>query len=180
MNANARRFTRCFIASTAFSLASIAQQPSPVDQTVDISQWKTFANRAGWSIKHPNSLEISSCRSCSDPTDPNTFVAFYDPATKELIFRVERLRDKPPDQNVEQWLDDVKKATVLNPLVSEEWIFLNGERALKAINRNPDSTESEHIYVVHGSKTFAIRADRSTPFYPVYQRMLATFRFTTP
>jgi hypothetical protein len=53
-------------------------------------------------------------------------------------------------------------------------------RALKAVNRNDDSTESEHLYVVKGSKTFAIRTGRNTPSYATYLRMLSTFRFTAP
>ena len=61
-------------------------------------------------------------------------------------------------------------------LFREEWISLNGTRALKVINRNADSTESENIYIVHGSKTFAIRADSSSR---LFQRMLSPFRFTS-
>jgi len=143
----------------------------------DVSRWKTFTNRAGWSIKYPRDWQVSSCRSCTDPTDPNVFVSLYNTTTKQVIM-IEPLIDKPADQSVEQWLNATQATTNVNPRVNEEWISLDGSRALKVINSNRDSTESENIYVVHGSKTFAIRADRNVPSYQLYRQMLSTFRFT--
>ena len=169
--------TLSLIGCVLFRLASIAQPASPADQNADVSRWRTFANRAGWTIKHPSSWQVNSCRQCPDPTDPNVFVTLYNPSTKEHIM-IAHLIDKPPDQTVEQWLHDVKMMVFI-PLVSEEWIFLNGTRALKVINRRADSTEIEYIYIVHGSKTFAISTNRNTPSYPLYQRMLSTLRFTS-
>jgi len=103
---------------------------------------------------------------------------FHNPATKEVLIMIEPVADKPHAQTVEQWRNDVKVATVLSPIASEEWISLSGTRALKVINGTQDSTKSENIYLVHDSKTFAIRAYPNTSSYPVYQRMLSTFRFT--
>lgn len=114
------------------------------------------------------------------PTDPNVFVTFHNPETNELLIMIEPLADKPRAQTVEQWLNDVKAATVLNPIVAEEWMSLSGTRALKVINRSPDSTNSENVYLVHESKTFAIRGYPSASSYPVYRAMLATFRLTSP
>ncbi len=111
--------------------------------------------------------------------DPNVFVTLFNPSTKELIM-IGHLIDKPHGQNVEQWLNDLKGINSLNPIVAEKWISLNGTRALKVINRNPGSTQSENIYVVRGSKTFAIGADPNMSSYRVYRRMLSTFRFTSP
>ena len=140
--------------------------------------WKTFVNKAGWSIKYPATWQVSSCRSCPDPTDPNVFVSFYNPSTKEVIM-IERLVDKPDNQTLEAWLDDIQRTTNLNAAISEQWITVGGKRALKVINRNRDSTTSENIYVVHGAKTFAIRTGRNTPSYAIYLRILSTFRFST-
>ncbi len=39
-------------------------------------------------------------------------------------------------------------ATVLNPIVSEEWISLSGNRALKVINGDRHSRKSENICLV--------------------------------
>jgi len=175
-----RRFPNVTLALIGCALLTVAWNvhgQTPSGQATDVSQWKTFANRAGWSIKYPRDWQVSSCRSCTDPTDPDVFVSLYNAATKQLIM-IEHLIDKPADQSVEQWLNDIKVTTNLNPRVSEEWISLDGTRALKVINRNRDSTESENIYVVHGSKTFAIHADRNTPSYQLYRQMLSTFRFT--
>src|ERR1700676_3968389 len=149
--------TLSFICCALFSLASIAQSTSPVDQTADVSRWKTFASRAGWTIKHPGNWQVGSCRQCSDPTDPNVFVTLYNPSTKELIM-IEHLIDKPADQTLEQWLDDVKASTVLNPFLREEWISLNGTLALKVFSRNTDSTERKNIYLVHASKNLPLPA----------------------
>ncbi len=172
--------TLIIVGYTFFSVDATAQRNVPGAQTVDVSRWRTFANKSGWAIKYPLDWQVGSCRQCPDPTEPNVFVTFYKPATKELLIMIEHLADKPPIQTVEQWLNDVKAATVLDPIVREEWISLSGMRALKVINRPPESTKSENIYLVHGSKTFAIRAYPHPSSYPVYQGMLATFRLTGP
>jgi hypothetical protein len=92
---------------------------------------------------------------------------------------IEHLIEKPSDRTLQQWLDDIKKTTNLNPIASEEWITVAATRALKAIDRNRDSTESENFYIVDGLKTFAIPTERNTASYKVYERMLSTFRFTS-
>jgi hypothetical protein len=138
------------IGCTLSSVDTAAQRSIHGAQTVDVSRWVTFANRAGWSIKHPANWIVGSCVQCSDPTDPNVFVTISNPSTKELIM-IERLVDKPGNQTVEQWLNDVKVSTDLNPIISQEWISLNGTRALKVISSN------ESIYLVHDLKTFAVR-----------------------
>lgn len=165
------------IGSMVIATISVAQQSPSASQPVNTSRWRTFTNRAGWSIKYPNKWRIASCRSCSDPTDPKVFVTFENPSTKELIM-IEHLADKPPDQNAEQWLNSIKTATNLNPPVSEDWILIDGTRSLKVINRNPDSSESENVYTVRGSQTFAIRAKLNTPSYALYEKMLSTLKFT--
>jgi hypothetical protein len=168
-----------FLIVTAPTGTLLAQTRPSTAQTADTSRWKTFTNRAGWTIKHPTKWRVASCRSCSDPTDPGVFVTIQNPSTQDLIM-IEHLADKPSDQIAEQWLNNIKATTNLNPRVREEWVSLDETRALKVISRNPDSTESENIYVVHGSKTFAIRAELNTPSYPLYQQMLSTFKFTSP
>jgi hypothetical protein len=172
--------TPIIVGCTLFSVDATAQRNVPRSQTVNVSRWRTFANKSGWTIKYPPDWRVGSCRQCPDPTEPNVSVTFYNPATRELLIMIEHLADKPPIQTVEQWLNDVKAATVLDPIVREEWISLSGMRALKVINRPPESTKSENIYLVHGSKTFAIRAYPRRSSYPVYQRMLATFSLTGP
>lgn len=89
---------------------------------------------------------MNSCPRCSGPTEPYVFVTFHDFSTGELIL-IERLMDKPADQTAEKWLDTVKEETVLSPRISEEWISLNGLRALKVRSQNADSGESENIYI---------------------------------
>ena len=158
----------------AYAFLSIA---AAVGQGDDVSQWKSFSNRAGWTIKHPRNWHVSSCRSCPDATDPSVFVALEDPKIDALIM-IEHLIDKPADKSVEQWLNDISRGQNVNPRVSEEWISLNGARALKVINRNRDLTESENLYLLSGSKTFTIHADRITSSYQLEQRILSTFKFT--
>jgi hypothetical protein len=115
-------------------------------------------------MKRPANWQVSSCRSCPDPTDPNVFVSFYSPSSDELLM-VEHLVDKPRGQPVRQWLDDVKAKAKLNPRISEEWITFAGEPALKVFTRNADSTQSEVVYVVGSSS-------------PIFHEMITTLRFT--
>ena len=158
---------------------TLTYSATPVDDS-DISRWKAFSSKAGWSIKYPASWKVGSCRQCPDPTDSDVFVTFLDPSTMESIM-IEHLIDKRAEQTAEQWLTAVKRTTNLNPSVSEEWIFVDGEHALKVKNKNPDSGESENIYLCNGSKTFAIRASniRNVSFYTRYQQMVSLFRFIT-
>lgn len=139
-------------------------------------RWRTFVNRAGWRISYPPRWQIGSCRQCSDPTDPDVFVTIFEPSTKTMVM-IEHLIDKPVEEDVEPWLKEVSRDTILSPLISEEWIVLDHKKALKVINGNLDSTKSENIYVLYGPKTFAIRTDRNTLSYATYQRMLSTFKF---
>ncbi len=165
------------VASILFSVVGSPQRSVPLNQASDSSQWKLFANRAGWTIRHPDNWQVGSCHQCSDPTDPNVFVTLYNPLTKDLIM-IEHLIDKPADQSIDQWLNHVSAVTDPNPRVSKEWITLDGVRALKVVNHYSDSTEGENIYIVHGSDTFAIGTNRNMQSYRLYQQMLATFRFT--
>jgi hypothetical protein len=154
----------------AFSLTCIAAAHSS-------EGWTTFTNRAGWSIKYPPHWEVGSCKSCRDLTDPRVFVTFLDPSTKGIVM-IQHLKDKPANESVDAWLDDVKQV-VANPRTSEEWTSLDGRRALKVSTRNPDGTESENIYAVDGTKTFFLQASPvgDTLFYRLYRQMLSTFRF---
>jgi hypothetical protein len=160
------------LAYSVWSVTLIAQPPGKSD-----SRWKTFANRAGWTIKHPANWRIGSCTNCSDPADPWVYVTLYNATSDELIM-IEHLADKPADRSVEQWLNDVKASTNLNPRVREEWITFSGLRALRVINGSPDSTESENLYFVHDSQTFAIRTQHDGSSRPLVQRILSSFRFT--
>jgi hypothetical protein len=90
---------------------------------------------------------------------------------------IEHLADQPADEDAELWLREVARDTVLSPQVSAEWIVINHQKALRVINGDLASTNSENIYVLYGQNTFAIRTNRSTPSYAIYQRMLSTLNF---
>lgn len=153
--------------------------PCSVRGTEPSKNWVSFSSKAGWCIKYPSNWQIGSCNGCADPTAPRVFVSFFDPTTGGMI-TIQRLRDKPADQSVEMWLNDVKRIAVANPQISEDWMLLAGTRALKVRTRNPDSTESENIYAVEGSRTFFIQASPlgNTAFCLVYEQVLSSFRFT--
>ena len=84
-----------------FSVTLVAQPTATPGLENDSSLWHTFTNKAGWMIKYPISWRVSSCRQCSDPTDPNVDVTLYNASTKQLI-AIEHLLDKPSDQTAEQ------------------------------------------------------------------------------
>lgn len=168
-----------FFGYTLVSSLCCAQGPTSPTRGEGNSRWSTFQNRAGWSIQYPSLWRVGSCRSCEDPTDPHVFVTFYDPQTKAIVM-IQPLADKPSDQAIESWLHHVAKMNNLNPQVSEEWVLLDAVKALSVVNRHPDSTEYEYIYVVRNSKTFALTTGRNLLPNAVWQRMLSTFRFVTP
>ena len=153
------------------ALAAFAQLPQ-----LDTGKWKTFFNKAGWRIKYPESWQIESCAQCTNPTDPNVLVSFYNPATQDRIM-VEPLADKPANQTVDQWLEDVSRGSILSPRVSEQWITLNSTRALRVINGDADSAQTQNIYMVNGSRTFAIRTAWQTDSQQLLQQIILTFRF---
>jgi len=142
--------------------------------------WTTFTSRAGWTLKYPPNWRVGSCNNCSDATAPNVFVSFFDPSTSGMV-RIERLKDKPADHDITTWLNHIEQTAVANPRLSEQWVSLAGRRALLVKTHNPDSTESENVYVVDQSKTFFIQAAPigDATFYSTYKRMLSSFRFAT-
>jgi hypothetical protein len=124
--------SRIVIGARSLALVGLATLCLSCIMAADASKgWTTFTNRAGWSIKYPPSWEVGSCNSCTDPTDPHVFVSFFDPSTNGILM-IQHLKDKPPDQGVEDWLNDVARVAVANPRLGEEWILLDGRRALKA------------------------------------------------
>ena len=145
-------------------------------QSDAVQHWRRFVNKAGWVVRYPPGWDVGSCGQCTHPTDPNGFVTFYNPSSKELVM-IENLMDKPSDQSARRWLDEVSRSTVLNPRVSANWIRLARTQALEVVSRNGDATESENFYLLHGSKTFAIRTPRNSPARRLIQQMLSTFEF---
>ncbi len=144
-------------------------------QTRQSGKWKTFRNRAGWSIRYPKGWSVASCHQCDDPGDDNAFVAISDPR-KDGMIMIDHFVDKPADQGIEQWLGDLKRTVNLNERVSEESVILDGEKALRVITRNLDATENETVYVVHDSKTFGIMIDRNSNL-ELSRRIVSTFHF---
>src|SRR5579871_661611 len=159
-NAGASRTPRSLIWCLLLTQAWAIPSAPAAGQDVDTSKWKAFSNRAGWSLKHPSDWKVGSCNNCSDPTDPDVFVSLYHPSNGALMM-IEHLIDKPKNQTVRQWLDEVKATANLNPRISEEWITLDGQPALKVITSNPDKTQSENIYVVYGDRTFYVSFERN-------------------
>ena len=91
---------------------------------------------------------------------------------------IEPLAGEPRDQGLNKWLHRISN-TIANPVIKEEWIYLDGWTALKVTNQGADSNENENIYFVRGSRTFAIRVSNThnSAFYALYRQMLSTFRF---
>jgi len=145
----------------------------------NVSGWKTFSNRAGWSIKHPRNQRPFSCRSCPDTTDPDVYVSFFARSSDNGVM-VEHLIDKPARKTIDQWMDELIYTANLNSILEKEWITVSNLRALKVRYRNvPTSVEMEVVYVVRGNDTFSITASdiRNASFYGMYRQMLSTFQF---
>jgi hypothetical protein len=123
-------------------------------------KWKTFSNRAGWSIAYPADWSISSCRSCSDPTAPDVYVDFFPPNKQGAgsSVMVQHLADQPSNVTLDQWFAEIKRTANQNPQVSEERVSLDGRAALKVRYRNPNNGGYwlEAVYVVAHGQTFSI------------------------
>jgi hypothetical protein len=89
---------------------------------------------------------------------------------------VEHLIDKPNDQTVDHWLNDVKATANLSPRISEERTVVDGAPALRVITGSADS-KFGNIYAIHGASTFYISFDQRTPAYALCRRIISTFRF---
>jgi hypothetical protein len=145
----------------------------------NMSGWKTFSNRAGWSIRHPRNWTLSSCRSCSDLTDPDVFVSFDGPSPDSGIM-VEHLVDKPARKTTDQWMEEIIHSANLNLVLSKEWITVSNVRALRVRYRNTSIPEDmEVVYIVRNNDTFSISAFNinNAHSYGIYRRMLSTFQF---
>ncbi|MCL4523653.1 MAG: hypothetical protein M1453_08515 [Acidobacteria bacterium] len=155
----------------------------------ETAKWKVFSNRAGWSIGYPADWKVASCKNCPDPTDPDVYVDFFPPTDKqsdEGWVMVVHLVDKPPGMSADQWFADIKQTANLNPRINEQRLTLNDLPALKVRYRNSSGggLEMEAVYVLSGSKTFAINFSGNKPGialdslrnYPIYVRMLSSFK----
>jgi len=150
-------------------------------------KWKSFSNRAGWTINYPANWTVGSCKSCSDPSAPDVYVNFSHPEGGTLgEVMVESLASKPAETSVEAWFADVKRSANQNPRLKEQRFTLDGLPALRVRYRNPSQRgyESESVYVVSGAQTFAIEFDgveqgrslETSGNYSVYLQMVKTFR----
>jgi hypothetical protein len=165
-----------------FGMVVIAVQPP--QKTEQTPAWKTFTNRAGWSIQYPTNWTIGSCHSCSDPAAENVFVTFFDPHRATDYLMIEHLISKPADKSDSQWLQEMSKNP--NARTSEEALLIDGMPALRVRYKHPTGREFEMIYVVRDSDTFEITISedkageriQDMSIYPIYQHMLSTFKFT--
>jgi hypothetical protein len=146
----------------------------------DTFQWATFTSRGGWSIRYPPNLHVSSCRQCEDATDPDVIVALSR-SSGEVVVMIEPLADKRLARNTRQWLSEVAHETVLSPVASEQWIFIDGALALTVTNGASASDKTENIYIVHGVKSFAIHFPHivDASVRAICEQILSTFRFSS-
>jgi hypothetical protein len=150
--------------------------------------WKTFVNRAGWSMNYPADWTIASCHSCSDPTAPEVYVDFFPPKNKRAsgFVIVEPLAEQPPRTTIDEWFADVKSTANQNPRVAEKRFTLNALPALRVRYRNAGDGgyEMETVYVVSRGRTFAIAFSterrgvslEATENYSTYVQMVKTFK----
>ncbi len=113
------------------------------------------------------------------------FVGFYPPENKSSnddMVMIEPLAARRANETVDQWLADTKTSANLNPIIGQDWISVNGVRALNVRYRYADSSEHDTVYVMNGSEMFAIEgpAISDPAIYEIYKKMVASFRFVSP
>src|SRR5262245_47332201 len=136
---------RCALLSILFAVAGLIP-------TLLVAQpeWKTFSNRAGWSMNYPANWTVASCHSCSDPTAPDVYVDFFPPKNRETGFvMVEHLASQPSTMTVNQWLMELKRTANQNHQLAEESYMLNGMPALRVryYNSSDRGHQMEAVYV---------------------------------
>lgn len=175
-----RKNLAVLVLGLSFTLVASAHGQS----AVDTSTWKSFASRGGWSLRYPPDWSVTGCGQCTDLSDSGVFVVFGD--SRNSVW-VDPLMGKPKDEDADEWLNDLKASTNANHVVSQQWILLNGTRALAVKYSDGIGVESEAIYFIHGSNSFAIRINldnkpgeklENAPGYAVAKQVLTTFRFT--
>ncbi len=150
--------------------------------------WNVFSNGTGWSIHYPSDWIVESCKTCTDPTAPGAYVNFFPPSELEAegSVNVAALPDKPADVSVDAWLEQMPTRGNHNPPRKETRITLNRAPALKVRYRTDDGDDKEAVYVVSGSRTFAIEFSTEQPHvlvdhlanYEDFEKMLNTFEAT--
>src|SRR5689334_17890415 len=73
----------------------------------DMSAWKTFVSRGGWTLRCPLNWVVSSCTMCIDLAAPNIYVIFGDTKGVTRLW-IDPLRDKPQDKDADEWLNELK------------------------------------------------------------------------
>jgi hypothetical protein len=152
------------------------------------SGWKTFSNRAGWSIDYPPDWRVSSCKNCSDPADPNVFVDFFPPDSDQGWLMIDHLMDKPKSMSVDGWFKKMEQMANPNPIIHETKLTLDHVPALSVEYRNSSNGgyETNVVYVISGLQTFSISFTANKPGvrleslrnYPIFRQMLSTFKIS--
>ena len=159
--------------------------------------WKRFVNHAGWQIGYPGDWKPTGCAACEDLTAAdNTVVMFQSPGYRGHV-QVEKLADKPAGVTDRHWLWRFKATNSRDADVLEvQPLTLNGMAALSVIYSAPSSPvagkgeQHQSIYITHAGASYAVivfspRRIRITDpivpvrqldIYPIYRRMLLSFR----
>jgi|GEM_PF-7068072 len=147
--------------------------------------WKTFENRRGWSISYPSDWRISSCRACSDPTDPDVFAEFTSPSW-ETVMILPIFEPKAASESIDSWLSNLGKNGpgpdyFFKRILYERWT-LNGMPALHERYRDLDQMELDENYILTACGTFKIGFSiikpgkiQYSPNYHSYLHMLHSF-----
>lgn len=141
----------------------------PSAQARDISRWRSFTSKGGWTVRYPPNWKISSCANCTGLTVEHIFVMFSDPSSSKEHVWVEQFIDKPAAQSVDNWLRDLSQDTNLNTRLGRESISLDGRTALRV-----KYTATDDIYVVNGPKSFATRNNAGQACGAEYPRSSGT------
>jgi len=158
--------------------------PAASQTTAQKPAFKTFTNRAGWSIQYPANWKVGSCHSCLDPAEGSVFVTFRNPDRPENFVMIEHLASKPAGETVEHWLEKMSQNP--NPRMSQERLLIDGMPALKVRSRSSVGRAFETVFIIRNSDTFSIEIVddkageriQAMSIYPIYQHMLSTFKFT--
>jgi hypothetical protein len=151
--------------------------------------WTTFVSRSHWSIRYPRHWRTQSCMACPDPHARDVDVVFSPPGTKWKdgfvgVMPLTNYASRSTGDPLQNLADDFAVMNRIKRINSRETL-LGGRRALVVQFGRASLSEEEVTFSLIADEPIEIRFQgppgprpvSRLPNFPIYSRMLSTFRY---